>query len=91
MHKFKSDKFPKSFIELIKKPKQKYPTKFSKTSYTSKSFSQNNMKYCISVRGPKHGMDFRKPKERKFNHTHLTRLKLCIFEIIFLFFYFLFC
>ena len=40
-------------VELIKKPKNKYLTKFSKDSYITKSFSLSNMKYCISVRGPK--------------------------------------
>ena len=53
MHRLKSGNIPKIFKELIKKPKQKYPKKFSKNSYTTKSLSLSNMKYCISVRGPR--------------------------------------
>ena len=49
MHRLKNDNITKIFTELIKKPKHKYPTKFSKNSYTTKSFSLSNMKYCISV------------------------------------------
>ena len=37
----------KIFTEVIKKPKYKYPTKFSKNSYISKSFSLSNMKYSM--------------------------------------------
>ena len=44
MHRLKSDNIPKIFTKLIKKPKHKYPTKFSKNSYTTKSFSLSNMK-----------------------------------------------
>ena len=53
MHWLKNDNIPKIFTELIKKPKHKYPTKFSKNSYTSKSFSLTNMKYCVLVQGSK--------------------------------------
>ena len=49
MHRLKDDNITKIFTELIKKPKHKYPTKFSKNSYTTKLFSLSNMKYCISV------------------------------------------
>ena len=49
MHRLKDDNITKIFTELIEKPKHKYPTKFSKNSYTTKSFSLSNMKYCISV------------------------------------------
>ena len=52
MHRLKNDNIPKIFTELIKKPKAKYPTKL-KSSYTIKLFSLSNMKYCISVPGPK--------------------------------------
>ena len=52
MHRLKNDNISKIFTELIKR-KHKYPTKFSKNSYTIKLFSLSNMKYCISVRGPK--------------------------------------
>ena len=53
MHWLKNDNIPKIFTELIKKPTHKYPTKFSKNSYTSKSFSLTNMKYCVLVQGSK--------------------------------------
>ena len=58
MYTLKNDNIPKVFAELIKKPQHKYPTKFSKNSYTRKSFSLSNMKYCISVRGPELWNDF---------------------------------
>ena len=58
MHKLKKDNIPKIFTELIKKPKHKYSTRFSKNSYTTKSSSLSNIKYCISVRGPKLWNDF---------------------------------
>ena len=38
MHKLKNDDVPKIFTELIKKLKHNYPTRFSKSSYTSESF-----------------------------------------------------
>ena len=53
MHRLKKDNISKIFTELIKKPKHKYPTNFSRNSYTSKSFSLGNMKYCTLVGGPK--------------------------------------
>ena len=39
MHRLKNDNVPNIFTELIRKPKHKYATKFSKNSCTSKSFS----------------------------------------------------
>ena len=53
MHRLENDDIPKISVELIKKPKHKYLTKFSKDSYITKSFCLSNMKYCISVGGPK--------------------------------------
>ena len=73
MHRLKNNNIPKVFTELIKKPKYKYPTKFSKNSYTTKSFSLSNMKYCISVRGSKLSNDSCKTKKRKFNPTHFFK------------------
>ena len=58
MHSLKNDNILKIFTELIKKPKHKYPTKFSKNSYTTKSFFLSNMKYCISVEDQNYGMIF---------------------------------
>ena len=43
IHRLKKDDIPKIFTEIIKKPTQKYPKKLS--------FSLNNMKCCILVRG----------------------------------------
>ena len=47
MSRLKNDTILKIFTEVIKKPKYKYPTKFSKNSYISKSFSLSNMKYSM--------------------------------------------
>ena len=43
MRNLRISNIPKIFTELIKKPRHKYPTKFFKNSYTSKSFSLCNM------------------------------------------------
>ena len=94
MHRLKN--IPKVFTELIKKPKHKYPTKFSENSYTTKSFSLSNMKYCISVRGPKLWNEFLQNEEKeiqsyslfqktaksKFTETE-NKNEFCTFDIIF--------
>ena len=94
MHRLKN--IPKIFTELIKKPKHKYPTKFSENSYTTKSFSLSNMKYCISVRGPKLWNEFLQNEEKeiqsyslfqktaksKFTETE-NKNEFCTFDIIF--------
>ena len=93
MHRLKN--IPKIFTELIKKPKHKYPTKFSENSYTTKSFSLSNMKYCISVRGPKLWNEFLQNEEKeiqsyslfqktaklKFTETE-NKNEFCTFDII---------
>ena len=71
MHRLKNNNIPKVFTELIKKPKYKYPTKFSKNSYTTKSFSLSNMKYCISVRGSKLSNDSLQNEEKKIQSHSL--------------------
>ena len=65
MQRLKNNNITKIFTELIKKPKHKYPTKFSRNSYTTKSFSLSNMKYYISVWGPKLWNDFSQNKEKE--------------------------
>ena len=65
MHRLKNDNIPQIFTELIKKPKHKYPTKFSKSSYTTKSFSLSNIKYSISDRGQKLWNDSLQNEEKK--------------------------
>ena len=69
MHRLKNDNIPKIFTELMKKPKHKYPTNFSKNSYATKSFSLSNMKYFISIEDQNYGMTFCKTSKRKFNPT----------------------
>ena len=69
MHRLKNNNIPKIFTELIKKPKHKYSTRFSKNSYTTKSFSLSNVKYCISVRGPKLWNDFLQNEKEIQSHS----------------------
>ena len=70
MYRLKNNYIPKIFTDLIKKHPTKYPTKFSKSSYTSKSLSVSNMRYCISIRDQSYGMNFCNAKRRKSNPTH---------------------
>ena len=53
MHNFNKNETPIAFNNLIKKPIHKYPTKFSKISFSLKMFFLNGSKYCISFQGPK--------------------------------------
>ena len=80
MHRLKNDNVPNIFTELIRKSKHKYATKFSKNSYTSKSFSLSNMKYCISVRGPNLWNEYLQSKE-KGNPILLTFSKNCKIKV----------
>ena len=101
MHGWNNYNITKIFTELIKKPKHKYPTKFSKNMYTSKSFSLSNMKYCISVWGWIMGWIF--AKQRKGNSILLifsetvksksivTENEVLYFWNDFIIFQFLFC
>ena len=54
------------FNNLIKK-QNKYPTKFSKNSFSLKTFFLNGSKYCISFRGPKVWNDVLKNEEKGIN------------------------
>ena len=58
---------PIIFNNLIKKPIHKYPTKFSKNSFSLKTFFLNDSKYCISFRGPKVWNDFLTNEEKEIN------------------------
>ena len=53
MYKLNKNKAPLTFSELIKKPFNKYPTKFSENCFCLKAVSLKSTKYCISFRGPK--------------------------------------
>ena len=54
-----------TFDELIKKPFQKYPTKFSEKYFSLKAISLKSTKYCISLRGPKIWNKFLTKEEKK--------------------------
>ena len=54
------------FNNLIKKPIHKYPTKFSKNSFSLKTFFFNDLKICISFQRPKVWNDFLTPKISDF-------------------------
>ena len=70
MHKLKNGNIPKIFSELIKKPKHKYPTKFlRKQLYHKIILSPSNMKYCISVRGPKLWNYFLRNEEKEIQSS----------------------
>ena len=71
MHRLKNNNIPKILTKLIKNPKHKYPTKFSKNSYTAKSFSLSNMEYWVSVWGPKLWNDFLQNKEKEIQSYSL--------------------
>ena len=53
VHNFNKNETPIIFNNLIKQPFNKYPTKFSKNSFSLKTFFLHGSKYCISFRGHK--------------------------------------
>ena len=67
MHRLKNNDIPKKifFTEPIKKPKRKYPKKFSKNGYTSELFPLSYMKHCIAVRGSILLNEFSQSKEKE--------------------------
>ena len=67
MYNFNKNETPIIFNNLIKKPIHKYPTKFSKNSFSLKTFFLNGSKYCISFRGPKVWNDFLTNEEKGIN------------------------
>ena len=67
MYNFNKNETPINFINLIKKPIHKYPTKFSKNSFSLKTFFLNGSKYCISFGGPKVWDDFLTNEEKEIN------------------------
>ena len=91
MCRLKNNNIPKVFTDLIKKVKQKYPAKFSKNSYTTKSFSLINMKYFISIRGPKLWNDLLTSLFQKTIKSKLIEpeTELCTFDNFFSNFLFL--
>ena len=67
MYNFNKNENPAVFNNLIKKPVHKYPTKFSKNSFSLKSFSLNGSKFSISFRGPKVCNNFLTYQEKEIN------------------------
>ena len=57
------------FIDLIKRPDHKYPTKFSQSNFNLKRYSLNSTKYSISIREPKLWSDIIN-KEEKDNQCY---------------------
>ena len=53
MYKRNKNKAPLKFNELIKKPFNKYPTKYSENCFSLEAISLESTKCCISFRGPK--------------------------------------
>ena len=71
MYNFNKNETPIIFNNLIKKPIHKYPTKFSKNSFSLKTFFLNGSKYCISFRGPKLWNDFLTNEEKEITSNLL--------------------
>ena len=65
MYNFNKNEAPIIFNNLTKKPIHKYPTRFSKNSFSLKTFFLNGSKYCISFRGPKVWNDFLTNEEKE--------------------------
>ena len=74
MYNFNKNGAPIIFNNLIKEPIHKYPTKFSKNSFSLKTFFPNGSKYCISFRGPKVWNDFLTNEQKGIN-SYLLFLK----------------
>ena len=67
MYNFNKNENPAVFNYLIKKPVHKYPKKFSKNSFSLKSFSLNGSKFSISFRRPKVCNNFLTNQEKEIN------------------------
>ena len=67
MYNFNKNETPIIFNNLIKKPIHKYPTKFSKNSFSLKTFFLNGSRYGISFRGSKVWNDFLTNEEKGIN------------------------
>ena len=65
MYKLNKNKVPLTFNELIKKPSNKYLTKFSEKCFSLKAISLKSTKYCISFRGPKIWNNFLTKEEKE--------------------------
>ena len=64
MYKLNKNKAPLTFNELIKKPSDKYLTKFSENCFSLRAISIKSTKYCISFRGPKIWNNFLTKEEK---------------------------
>ena len=67
MYNFNKNETPIIFNNLIKKPIHKYPTKFSRNSFSLKTFFFNGLKCCISFQGPKVWNDFLTNEGKEIN------------------------
>ena len=81
MYNFNKKETPIIFNNLIKKAIHKYQTKFSKNSFSLKTFFLNGSKYCISFRGPKVWNDFLTNEEKEIN-SYLLFSKTIISKLI---------
>ena len=64
MYKLNKNKASLTFNELIKKPSDKYLTKFSENCFSLRAISIKSTKYCISFRGPKIWNNFLTKEEK---------------------------
>ena len=81
MYNFNKNETLIIFNNLMKKPIHKYPTKFSKNSFSLKTFFLNGSKYRISFRGPKVWNDFLTNEEKEIN-SYLLFSKTIKFKLI---------
>ena len=65
MYKLDKNKVPLTFNEVIKKPLNKYPTKFSENCFSLKVISLESTKCSISFRGPKNWNKFLTKEKKK--------------------------
>ena len=83
MHKFNNNETPKVFNNIIKQPEHRYPTNFSKSNFSLKSYSLNNTKYSISFRGPKLWNDIPNKQEKEIQSFPLfiqRKMKIKLLE-----------
>ena len=78
MHKFNNNETPKVFNNIIKRPEHRYPTNFSSLNFSLKSYSLNNTKYSISLRGAKLWSDIPNKQEKEIQSFPLFQKKMKI-------------
>ena len=76
VYNFNKNETPIIFNNLIKQPFNKYPTKFSKNSFSLKTFFLNGSKYCISFRGHKVWNNFLTNEGKEINSYLLFSKKV---------------